>query len=441
MIELNIKFIQLVNKAVIVVFFFAAIFSRSFMGIYIFGFRIGELFVALSLFLFFYLILYNFKFVEKSFSKMMKASMFLILLYFFVLLNNTEGEYFALYTYKSSSYIWTLSFLILGLIVPKFKMSLKKAIIFEIIFMFIYFTSVFGYPVTLINFFSNFSDKFEPHKGSDLALVYILLLFFLLDLEDVKQSFYIYIVNSSLFFPLLLFRSRTAFFACVIVFLFAFLKYLSNLNLSLKEIITIVSLSLVLLTFSTINCQIENIEDDNPIPSDSIINSYSNLAEYRLKHFNSDLPLIFFNKGRVYSGDGNLNWRLDMWQDQLEDQFEDGNLLSGSGFNKKFRIFTENNTGYGNDRRGLDDLNEHLHNYFLNILSRGGVFHLIIYFSIYLFLLIHYKNKYKKVDIYFYIIPILLVSSFDSSMENSHFPLIFYYYLGNLFFAEEKTIN
>ena len=125
-----------------------------------------------------------------------------------------------------------------------------------------------------------------------------------------------------------------------------------------------------------------------------------------------------------------------MWQDQIEHMRESNLVLRGSGYADKLYVFVANNTGYGNDRTGLDDTNENLHNYFIQILSRGGIVHLILFFYFYLQIVKTYIVSNRKLDILFFLIPLLWISFFDSSMENAHFPLVFYYFLGNIYFKE-----
>ena len=80
-------------------------------------------------------------------------------------------------------------------------------------------------------------------------------------------------------------------------------------------------------------------------------------------------------------------------------------------------------------RLGLDGLNEHVHNNWFNILQ-GGLFQLIFYLTFYYFVITTYYKKQKNYKILFLILPILFVSFFDSSMENSHFPILYYFFLG-----------
>ena len=85
-----------------------------------------------------------------------------------------------------------------------------------------------------------------------------------------------------------------------------------------------------------------------------------------------------------------------MWQDQIEDLRADNKIIFGYGYFEKFKIFTVNNTGYGNDRKGLDQLNEHLHNYLLTIFSRGGLIHLITFLYLFYLVLKTYNDKEKN---------------------------------------------
>ena len=132
-----------------------------------------------------------------------------------------------------------------------------------------------------------------------------------------------------------------------------------------------------------------------------------------------------------------------MWQDQILFTLEEGSIFSGVGYKEKLKVFRvetppeKGGSGipgqYGNDRKGLDGLNEHIHNYFLTIFARGGLIHLTIFIYLYLYFSFNIrKDNFKLFLITLFCV--LFISSFDSSMENAHFPLIFYFFLGNNFF-------
>ena len=85
-------------------------FVRTFMGIYIFNLRIGEIAVGFSLVISFVLIIYFLIVRKDSFIQYKLAINFgLIILSFFIVLIISGSQIFDLYTYKSSSYIWTTS--------------------------------------------------------------------------------------------------------------------------------------------------------------------------------------------------------------------------------------------------------------------------------------------------------------------------------------------
>ena len=128
-----------------------------------------------------------------------------------------------------------------------------------------------------------------------------------------------------------------------------------------------------------------------------------------------------------------------MWQDAITDNIDDNKLLLGIGYKEMFNVFKVDNTGYGNDRRGIDKLNEQVHNYFVTILLRGGIFQLIIVLFILYNILNSISLNESKTSLGIFMFAVLFISCFDSSMENSHFPLLFYYFLGNFYLVKKRT--
>ena len=88
-------------------------------------------------------------------------------------------------------------------------------------------------------------------------------------------------------------------------------------------------------------------------------------------------------------------------------------------------------------RLGRDGLNEHVHNYFINILGRGGITQLILFLLLYV-VSFKFWNKIKlgNVNFFMFFIPIAIVSSLDVTMEGVHFPFIFLSFLGYIFSSE-----
>ena len=90
-------------------------------------------------------------------------------------------------------------------------------------------------------------------------------------------------------------------------------------------------------------------------------------------------------------------------------------------------------------RSGLDGLNENVHNYFVNILARGGLFQFVAFFAFYISLLQISKRKFGNYGIFLFIIPILFNSTLDMSMEGVQYPVVYYIFLGFLLSTEDKS--
>ena len=79
-------------------------------------------------------------------------------------------------------------------------------------------------------------------------------------------------------------------------------------------------------------------------------------------------------------------------------------------------------------RAGDDGLNENIHNFLLNVFARGGVFHFIIYIFLFLIMILKLKSIHGNYSFLSLIIPILLASFFDASMEKCSFPFNFLFF-------------
>lgn len=432
-------FSPLVKNILFLLLLLSFIFSRSFTGIYIFDLRIGEYLMAVAFVIYVITVLTDFENNPlRMFTLNFRIIFILLFLFFLLSMFSSNSSFINPYTYKTSTYIWSFSFLFLGLNSKKIKLSLTQFKFLQTTVLFVYFTSVFGYPNFIIELLIQISDKYELHKGSDLALFYIIFTIVINHfLEYNKVALNAFVYNSCLYLPLLLFKSRTAFLACVLIFLNESYKHYNSKNIKITRTqkAKLIIVSIFLVSISTYFTQNKNIPEE--IDVELISNSYTGLVEYRLKHYQKDYPFLYFQDERIYSGDGNLNWRLIMWQDAIEDNIVDQKIIIGIGYKEKFKVFIEDNTGFGNDRRGLDQLNEQIHNYFITILLRGGLIQLFLVFNLYFIIIKTKLNKSDKKSMVFFILSVLFISSFDSSMENSHFPLIFYYFLGNFYLADK----
>ena len=133
--------------------------------------------------------------------------------------------------------------------------------------------------------------------------------------------------------------------------------------------------------------------------------------------------------GRLYSGDGNLNWRLQIWQDVFSDLYTSGQLLFGYGFNDNIPAMENTLPGYYG-RTGLDGKNKNVHNFVVNMFARGGLTIVLLYCFLIFYLLKSDKANNNDLKLHYFLFPLLFASLFDASMENVHFPMFLYIFVG-----------
>jgi hypothetical protein len=88
-------------------------------------------------------------------------------------------------------------------------------------------------------------------------------------------------------------------------------------------------------------------------------------------------------------------------------------------------------------RLGRDGLNENVHNYFVNILARGGIFQLLLFILFHIGLIKYWKDENQNYQILMYVVPSFIVSSLDITMEGVQYPLIYYFFL--YYFLKNST--
>tara|TARA_Y100001970_G_scaffold291850_2_gene430676 strand:- start:3064 stop:4284 length:1221 start_codon:yes stop_codon:yes gene_type:complete len=399
------------------------------MGIYIFNLRIGEIVVGFSLVASLVLVIYFLIVRKNSIIQYELAINFgLIVLSFFIVLIISGSQIFELYTYKSSSYIWTTSIFFLGILYYKYSsVDLDKILVklLNPVLFVAYLMQVFIIPDSLVNFFLSISDKFEPHKGSDLTLLFVIT-FLLNDKYYKNHKFFstYYVLFSSLYLPFLYYKSRASFIAVLLFIIFQFLK---NRNIYFKQTSPLKIILILIVSVIIFLQSVFWVRQSGIIVIYEARENVVKLVEHRTKTFVKESPGLFWiSDGKLRTADGNLMWRLDIWQDIIYDLSDNDKALFGYGYNDIIPVMKWEN-GY---RLGLDGLNEHVHNNWFNIFARGGLFQLIFYLLFYYFIVTIFYKKKKNLEILFLILPILFVSFFDSSMENSHFPILYYFFLG-----------
>lgn len=432
---MNKIFYKLVKFSISVFFILTLVFGRSFMGIYLFKFRIGEYLVAFSLFLFMLTILYlkisNFK-KYKIFYHIL-ISLFFSFIFFAIIKNDS---FLNSYVYQASMYVWTVSFISLGLWISKYVNFNKYFIlILNFVLVFTYQLSVIHYPVFLIKLFTKYSDKFEFLKASELGILFIIVMCINKKYFRKDINYTLFLVYFALFLPLFLVKSRGAALAIVTFFIienFYFLKINNKISIKTYLFSFLIALPIFYLSsFAIARDQINNDENINLIVQGILETKNTNI---------DNLSSFYISNKRIFSTDANINWRLQIWQDAINfsyngfvwiddkyvklDDFKGYEFLIGSSYSDRIPIMK--NPLY----QGYDQSNQNVHNFLINIYSRGGLIHLILILFLYYKIIKIEIDLKNNLEIFKFLIPIFIISFFDSSLESPSFSFLFYFFIG-----------
>ena len=406
------------------------LFGRVFMGLNIFTLRLGEILIGISALIFVYFLiqdLINFRNLSNLdrnftiiFALIVAHALYLLLFYGYELYN--------LYPFKASSYIWVLGFFYVG---KNYKYNFSSKISLISIFLALvlsYFSSIFGITNEYQDILLKYTDKFDYLKASDLIIFFIFFVYFFKKSTFKNQlNLNVSIFLFSIFYlPLMMNKSRGASIAFIV-----FISFLIYELVKLKKgknfyILTILlsSLLFVLSAFIVSKSPLELEEVDDKVV-------YVSTSRYEKPVQNTpqiidDYPILYIEGWRVFSSDGNLNWRLQIWQDVFEDTYLKNIVLKGYGFNNKIPAMEP---AY---RSGNDGTNENVHNFFVNVYARGGLIHLLLFISFFIVLFKSAREKSRVRILAMFFIPLIFTSFFDASMENAHYPLIFYFLMGKI---------
>lgn len=416
--------------------FLVTIFSRPFVGIYLFQFRIGELVVAVSFIMFLFFISKRQNF-ENKYQILINLTFFLLLS--FVISNYLEDGFFlSTYLFKSSSYIWTVSFLFVGYKLQLYNQNFAYLMSFGVILLYVFNTIL--YPSIFIEFFQNFSDKFELSKAASMmiSVVFVNTINFYF-LKDKKQFKYFFIFSNALFLPLLLFNSRGSFISLVLFILLFIFFDREILFSNFKSSIILIFIFVLTFLGSTYNIFGE-LDFSKRAQSEQIeISSVSDNLNKLVENKNTiDVFMSFFiYEGRIYSRDGTTDWRLDIWQDVVEDLRDKNKLLFGYGYSSIIPVMVDPEAP---GRLGEDGLNENVHNYAITILARGGLIQLILFAFFHLKIINIFKRKNDSLFILVILIPLFFNAFLDVAMESVQYPFIFYMLVGFLL-SSKKDLN
>tara|TARA_B100001939_G_scaffold348071_1_gene372403 strand:+ start:211 stop:1521 length:1311 start_codon:yes stop_codon:yes gene_type:complete len=432
--KINNKYLDV---TLVIFFSLLIILSRPFVGIYIFRFRLGELLIGASLVMFFFII-YKKNTLPDEF-KFVANNLILILFSFLISLFLDDAFSFSDYIFKSSSYIWSIGFILIGYF---YKFNLKNLTYYlSVSLIILYIFNTIFYPDFIISFFMNYADKFELSKASNLliSLIFVNVINYYINKNDNFVCYY-FIISTSLFLPLLLFNSRGSFIALIFFILIYIIYRREVLFVNIKtSLIYLILFGLIFIT-STYNIfgelDFSKRSKNEVIEVSSVSDNLSKLVENKNT---VDVFLSFFiYEGRIYSRDGTTDWRLDIWQDIVEDLNNKNQIVFGYGYSEILPIMVD---PAAPGRLGEDGLNENVHNYLFTILARGGLVQLIIFIYFHLKLFLLFKSKFKNSFVLILILPAMFNAFLDVAMESVQFPILYYVLLGYMLSTKDNSNN
>ena len=103
--------------------------------------------------------------------------------------------------------------------------------------MYVYYVAIYDLPYRFQELVLNISDKYEPHKGSDLVILFVTT-FYLLNrfYKGKRVAIEIFAIMASLYLPLLLFKSRAGFISLAFLLCLRFLTIEIHLKVIQLEI-------------------------------------------------------------------------------------------------------------------------------------------------------------------------------------------------------------
>jgi len=417
--------IKLIESLTFLMMFSLLFFGRSFSGVYFFGYRLGEFIVLLGLILYIVFLLF-FKIIKNSDLKNIYIIHTILIFLFILSLALSKENLINTYIFRASLFIWVVSFFYLGrTIETKFENNIKYIYFLNAGIFLNYIFTVVYFPSKFVEFFQNYSDKFDFNKAHMTIAFYVIVtfanyLYSKINLGKKINNLILFSMISGLYFPIFIFKSRGAFLSALIYALYYLYLVKNEFFENKKIIIFLFILFFALFFISSYFVSGSNIQEEAGI--DVVTEIFQN------KDTSATFLSLYVQDSRLFSTDGNINWRLQIWQDVFSQAYKNNWLIFGFGYQDI--IPAMNNP----DRSGYDGTNENVHNFLVNIFARGGLASLSLYL-----LLIYYifKSSKSKNSFILYVIPFMLVSLFDASMENPHFPSLFYFFMGYFL----KTIN
>mgnify|MGYP001464515735 CR=1 FL=1 len=304
LIKLVTKYKSFTVNSLFILILVVLVNGRSLLGLYIFGFRLAELLTGLSIFLLF-LLIYKNNYFRENLSSRFIFSYLLLVLYFFIFNFINSANFLDLYIYKSSVYIWYISFMFFGFIVFKNIEISKNFFYFGYLGLLIQFMfNVIYYPDFLTRFFNEYSDKTQFLKGAEIAIFFIVVTFFANKFANKGPLIDLFVLTSSIYVPLIFFKSRSA---AIALFAYIFVMILRKKNYffeKLKKSLILLLISIVLF-LTTSHFLVDNTFEVQETP-DAVAQVFKH--KYIVSNtYDDEVPLFY-----IYEGDsgGTLEFNI-----------------------------------------------------------------------------------------------------------------------------------
>ena len=234
------------------------LFGRTFSGINLIGFRVGEIIVALCLVIAtLFMPLKVFEGVLSKFvidKKIFYMSKVFIVSFLFTVIY-TNGSLLSQYTYRSSSIVWTLNIIFVSYFV--FNTISEESLFFKValtIPIILYILSTVHFPVFIIDFFTSYSDRFDFVKGSDLLIVFVSVMLLSRNyFKDSTYGFLYFLFINALYVPLFIYKSKGSFFPGLLFIVANSIYYRRYIFRNKLKSIIIISISIPIFLLSTFN--------------------------------------------------------------------------------------------------------------------------------------------------------------------------------------------
>ena len=315
-----------------------------------------------------------------------------------------------------------------------------------------------------MNFFIQYSDKFDFVKASDLLLAFVATNFILkMIYKSNTFDFNYFVLSSAVYLPYLLFKSKGAFFPAIIFIFFNMFSYLKYINKNRLNSFLILVVSVIIFlssafhiygNFNFTKMGQDNYENINITNTDNVIDNLSKLVNE--KNTSQIFASFYIYDGRLYSQEQMADWRLQIWQDVIRDLYSNANYsVDSKGTVRRQQTTLKSDMfykGHGyndilpamkfDERSGTDGTNQNPHNFLIYSFGRGGVFHGILIMLFHLSIFVYFYKKEKSFNILLFIAPVLMTSVFDGSMDSVRFPFIYYAFLSIIYnFKTSNKIN